>query len=334
MNGPPYFCSIYQEIFMGNYIIRKVLTLIPMMLVISFLIYLGMELMPGDAIDFLIPPDALSTMSPEQLNAMREALGLNDPFFLRYLKWLAGMLHGDFGYSLQSGVPVITLMKNHLPATIELTFTALVMSSVFGILLGVICALKKGTLLDQILSVLGMIGVAVPQFLLGLIFIDAFALHIGILPVGGRMAYAGQSFLQRLPNLVMPATVLGFSLTAGVMRYGRSSMLDSMGHDYMKTARSKGLPEWRVNLLHGLRAAMTPVVVLVGFRLPMLIGGAVVVEEVFQWPGIGGLFVSAVRSQNTPLVMIIGFFSVLMVLVASIIVDIITAMLDPRIKLG
>ena len=264
MNGPPYFCSIYQEIFMGNYIIRKVLTLIPMMLVISFLIYLGMELMPGDAIDFLIPPDALSTMSPEQLNAMREALGLNDPFFLRYLKWLAGMLHGDFGYSLQSGVPVITLMKNHLPATIELTFTALVMSSVFGILLGVICALKKGTLLDQILSVLGMIGVAVPQFLLGLIFIDAFALHMGILPVGGRMAYAGQSFLQRLPNLIMPATVLGFSLTAGVMRYGRSSMLDSMGHDYMKTARSKGLPEWRVNLLHGLRAAMTPVVVLVG----------------------------------------------------------------------
>jgi hypothetical protein len=304
------------------------------MLVISFLIYLGMELMPGDAIDFLIPPDALSTMSPEQLNAMREALGLNDPFFLRYLKWLAGMLHGDFGYSLQSGVPVITLMKNHLPATIELTFTALVMSSVFGILLGVICALKKGTLLDQILSVFGMIGVAVPQFLLGLIFIDAFALHMGILPVGGRMAYAGQSFLQRLPNLIMPATVLGFSLTAGVMRYGRSSMLDSMGHNYMKTARSKGLPEWRVNLLHGLRAAMTPVVVLVGFRLPMLIGGAVVVEEVFQWPGIGGLFVSAVRSQNTPLVMIIGFFSVLMVLVASIIVDIITAMLDPRIKLS
>ena len=319
---------------MGNYIIRKILTLIPMMLVISFLIYLGMELMPGDAIDFLMPPDALSTLSPEQLNAMREALGLNDPFLLRYFKWLLGMLHGDFGYSLQSGVPVVTLMKNHLPATIELTFTSLVLSSVFGILLGVVCALKKGTVLDQVLSIFGMIGVAIPQFLLGLIFIDAFALHLGILPVGGRMAYAGQSFIERLPNLIMPATVLGFSLTAGVMRYGRSSMLDSMGHDYMKTARSKGLPEWRVNLLHGLRAAMTPVVVLVGFRLPMLIGGAGVVEEVFQWPGIGGLFVSAVRSQNTPLVMIIGFFSVLMVLVASIVVDIITAMLDPRIKLS
>ena len=112
------------------------------------------------------------------------------------------------------------------------------MSSVFGILLGVISALKKGTILDQILSVLGMVGVAIPQFLLGLIFIDAFALHNSILPVGGRMAYAGQKFIQRLPYLIMPATVLGFALTAGVMRYGRSSMLDSMGHDYMKTARS------------------------------------------------------------------------------------------------
>ena len=316
---------------MSNYIIRKILTLIPMMLVISFLIYLGMELMPGDAVDFLIPPDALSTMSPEQLNAMRDALGLNDPFLLRYLKWLAGLLRGDFGYSLQSGVPVLTLMKNHLPATIELTLTSLVMSSIFGILLGVVCALKKGTALDQILSVVGMVGVAIPQFLLGLICINAFALHTSILPVGGRMAYAGQNFIQRLPYLIMPATVLGFSLTSGVMR---SSMLDSMGRDYMKTARSKGLPEWRVNLLHGLRAAMTPVVVLIGFRLPMLIGGAVVVEEVFQWPGIGVLFVDAVRSQNTPLVMIIGFFSVLLVLVASIVVDIITALLDPRIKLS
>lgn len=257
---------------MSNYIIRKILTLIPMMLVISFLIYLGMELMPGDAVDFLIPPDALSTMSPEQLNAMRDALGLNDPFLLRYLKWLAGLLRGDFGYSLQSGVPVLTLMKNHLPATIELTLTSLVMSSIFGILLGVVCALKKGTALDQILSVVGMVGVAIPQFLLGLICINAFALHTSILPVGGRMAYAGQNFIQRLPYLIMPATVLGFSLTSGVMRYGRSSMLDSMGRDYMKTARSKGLPEWRVNLLHGLRAAMTPVVVLIGFRLPMLIG--------------------------------------------------------------
>ena len=319
---------------MATYTLRKVLSLIPMMLVISFLIYLGIELMPGDAVDFLIPPDALATMSQEQLNAMRESLGLNDPFLVRYFKWLVGLLHGEFGYSIQSGVPVATLMKNHLPATIELTVTALIFSSIFGVLLGVISALKKGSVLDQFLSLVGMVGVAIPQFLLGLICINAFALHLEIHPVGGRMANASQSFIERLPYLIMPAIVLGFSMTSGVMRYARSSMLDSMGKDYMKTARAKGIPEWRVNLLHGLRAALTPVVVLIGFRLPMLIGGAVVIEEVFQWPGIGGLFVDAVRSQNTPLVMMIGFFSVLLVLISSIIVDIVTAMLDPRIKLS
>lgn len=305
-----------------------------MMLVISFLIYLGIELMPGDAVDFLIPPDALSTMSAQQLEQMRNSLGLNDPFVIRYFKWLWGILHGDFGYSLQSGVPVAEIMRNHISATIELSVASLIMSSVFGIFLGVISALNKGSVLDHILDVVGMVGVAIPQFLFGLICINALALHHSILPVGGRMAYAGQSFIQRLPYLILPAAVLGFSMTAGVMRYARGSMLESMGRDYMKTARSKGIPEWRVNLLHGLRAAVTPVVVLIGFRLPMLIGGAVVVEEVFQWPGIGGLFIKAVRAQNTPLVMMIGFFSVLIVLVSSILVDLVTAMLDPRIKLS
>ena len=305
-----------------------------MMLVISFLIYLGIELMPGDAVDFLIPPDALSTMSAQQLEQMRNSLGLNDPFVIRYFKWLWGILHGDFGYSLQSGVPVAEIMRNHISATIELSVASLIMSSVFGIFLGVISALNKGSVLDHILDVVGMVGVAIPQFLFGLICINALALHHSILPVGGRMAYAGQSFIQRLPYLILPAAVLGFSMTSGVMRYARGSMLESMGRDYMKTARSKGIPEWRVNLLHGLRAAVTPVVVLIGFRLPMLIGGAVVVEEVFQWPGIGGLFIKAVRAQNTPLVMMIGFFSVLIVLVSSILVDLVTAMLDPRIKLS
>ena len=305
-----------------------------MMLVISFLIYLGIELMPGDAVDFLIPPDALSTMSAQQLEQMRNSLGLNDPFVIRYFKWLWGILHGDFGYSLQSGVPVAEIMRNHISATIELSVASLIMSSVFGIFLGVISALNKGSVLDHILDVVGMVGVAIPQFLFGLICINALALHHSILPVGGRMAYAGQSFIQRLPYLILPAAVLGFSMTAGVMRYAMGSMLESMGRDYMKTARSKGIPEWRVNLHHGLRAAVTPVVVLIGFRLPMLIGGAVVVEEVFQWPGIGGLFIKAVRAQNTPLVMMIGFFSVLIVLVSSILVDLVTAMLDPRIKLS
>jgi peptide/nickel transport system permease protein len=138
----------------------------------------------------------------------------------------------------------------------------------------------------------------------------------------------------RLPHLVMPAMVLSIMLTAGVMRYARSSMLDALSRDFIKTARSKGLPEWRVYLLHGFRVALTPVVVLIGFRLPVLIGGSVIIEQVFQWPGIGNEFISAVRSQDYPVVMTIALLSVMAVLVASLIVDILTAVIDPRVRLG
>ncbi|MDY0287887.1 MAG: ABC transporter permease [Sphaerochaeta sp.] len=319
---------------MLNFIIRKILMLIPMLIAISFLIFLGVDLMPGDAVDFMIPPDALSSVDPVKLEALREELGLNDPFFVRYVKWLGNIVQGDFGYSLQSGVPVAELVASKLPATLELSIAALIISTLFGSLLGVVSALKKGTLVDNALTVFGMIGVAIPQFLFGLIMIMVFVFKFQWFPVGGRMTPGSEFFFMRLDYLVLPALTLGLSLTAGVMRYSRSSMLDSLNKDYIKTARSKGLPEWRVNLVHGLRVAMTPVAVLIGFRLPMLIGGAVVIEQVFQWPGVGQMFVMAVRSQNTPVVMMVAFFSVLIVLVSSILVDVVTALLDPRVKLS
>ena len=319
---------------MLNFIIRKILMLIPMLIAISFLIFLGVDLMPGDAVDFMIPPDALSSVDPVKLEALREELGLNDPFLVRYVKWLGNIVQGDFGYSLQSGVPVAELVASKLPATLELSIAALIISTLFGSLLGVVSALKKGTLVDNALTIFGMIGVAIPQFLFGLIMIMVFVFKFQWFPVGGRMTPGSEFFFMRLDYLVLPALTLGLSLTAGVMRYSRSSMLDSLNKDYIKTARSKGLPEWRVNLVHGLRVAMTPVAVLIGFRLPMLIGGAVVIEQVFQWPGVGQMFVMAVRSQNTPVVMMVAFFSVLIVLVSSILVDVVTALLDPRVKLS
>lgn len=319
---------------MINFIIRKILLLIPMLIVISFLIFLGVDLMPGDAVDFMIPPDALATIAPEQLEALRTELGLNDPFLIQYIHWLGDILKGDFGYSLQSGVAVSELLANKLPATLELSIAALLISTLFGSLLGVASALKKGTIADNILTWFGMIGVAIPQFLFGLMMIMLFVFKLQWLPVGGRMSPGSESFFLRLDYLVLPALTLGLSLTAGVMRYSRSSMLDSLNKDYIKTARSKGLPEWRVNLIHGLRVAMTPVAVLIGFRLPMLIGGAVVIEQVFQWPGVGQMFVAAVRNQNTPVIMMVAFFSVLIVLVSSILVDVVTALLDPRVKLS
>ncbi len=315
------------------YTIRRFLALLPMMLVITFLVYLGLELTPGDAVSYMVSPDALANLSPENLETLRESLGLNDPFPVRYLKWLGGVLRGDFGYSLSSGVAIKDIVFDRLPATLELSVIALLLSTLFGSILGILSALRKGRLSDNILTVLGMVGVSIPQFFFGLVAILVFALTLKWLPVGGRLMPGYVTFWDRLPHLILPSLVLAATMTAGVMRYARSSMLDALNKEYIKTARSKGLPEWRVNLIHGFRVALTPVIVLIGFRLPTLIGGSVVIERVFQWPGIGNEFVSAVRGQNYPLVMMIALFSVFAVLIASFLIDLFTVLLDPRVKL-
>lgn len=318
---------------MLTYTIRRFPALLPMLLVITFLVFLGLELTPGDAVSYMVSPDAMANLSPEKLDALRESLGLNDPFPVRYLKWLGGILRGDFGYSLSSGVAIKEIVFDRLPATLELSGIALLFSTIFGSVLGTTSALRKGMFSDNVLTVLGMVGVSIPRFFFGLVSILVFSLTLEWLPVGGRLMPDYKTFWDRLPHLILPSLVLSATMTAGVMRYARASMLDALNKEYIKTARSKGLPGWRVNLIHGFRVALTPVIVLIGFRLPTLIGGSVIIERVFQWPGIGNEFVAAVRGQNYPLVMMIALFSVFAVLIASFLVDIFTALLDPRVKL-
>lgn len=318
---------------MFAYTIRRFLTLIPMILIMTFLIFLGMDLTPGDAVSFMASPEAMANMSQAQLAQLRESLGLNDPFFMRYLTWLGGVLHGDFGYSLTSGVPIKDIVLSRIPATLELSVTALLISTFLGTILGLVSAVRKGRPVDHILTITGMIGVSIPEFFLGLVALLLFAINLNWFPIGGRLRPEYTVYWDHMKNLILPALVLGVTMTAGVMRYTRSSMLDTINKDYIKTARSKGLPEWRINLVHGFRVALTPVVVLIGFRLPILIGGSVVIEQIFQWPGVGNEFLGAVRSQNYPLVMMIALFSVFAVLIASFIIDLLTAALDPRVQL-
>ena len=304
-----------------------------MLLVISFLIYLGLEMTPGDAVSYMLPPDALMNIKPAELEQIRDALGLNQPFIVRYFIWLGGVLQGDFGYSLASGVPIKDIVFDRLPATLELSISALILSSILGVILGTISAIKRGTLTDNFFTVFGMLGVSVPEFIFGLIALVIFSLNLRWLPVGQRLLPGYDSYWDHMPHLIMPAGVLALMMTAGVMRYTRSSMLDSLNKEFIRTARSKGIPEWRVNFIHGLRVALIPIVVLIGFRFPMLIGGTVIIEQVFQWPGVGELFIFNVRSQNYPLVMMVAFLSVIAVLLASFFIDLFTAILDPRIKL-
>ena len=318
---------------MVKYALKKLLGMIPMMLVITFIIYWLLDLTPGDPTSYLMDPESLARLTDAQMEALRAQYGLDDPFVVRYFKWLWRLLHGDFGYSASSGVPVIDIMAQRLPATLELAVIALLVSTVLGSILGVLGALKRGSIGDNVLTVAGMIGVSIPQFFFGVCAILIFALQLGWLPVGGRTDPEVVNFVGRIKYLILPSLVLGISMTAGVMRYARGSMLDTMNKEYIRTARSKGLPEWRVNLIHGFRVSLTPVIVLVGFRLPTLIAGSVVIETVFQWPGIGSAFNTAVRAQNYNLVMMLALLFVFMTLFASTLVDILTAALDPRVKL-
>lgn len=318
---------------MFKYTLKKILGMIPMLLIITFIIYFLLDLTPGDTISHLMDPESLARLSAEQLAALKEAYGLNDGFVVRYFKWLAQLLQGNFGYSASSGVAVIDIIKDTLPATLELSAAALLISTVLGSVLGVVGAIKRGTIGDNILTITGMIGVSIPQFFFGMVTILIFALELKWLPAGGRTAPGLVSFIDRIEYLILPATVLGLALTAGVMRYARTSMLNTMNKEYIKTARSKGLPEWRVNLVHGFRVSLTPVIVLIGFRLPTLIAGSVVIETIFQWPGVGNVFNTAIRAANYNVVMVVALMFVTMVLIASTLVDILTAILDPRVKL-
>jgi peptide/nickel transport system permease protein len=317
---------------MLTYIARRLLIIVPMAIGISFLIYLALDLSPGDAVSRMMSPER--SVDPAKLQALREALGLDQPLIVRYWIWLSNVFQGNFGYTLTGGVPISRLLAERLPATLELSAVALVLSSIFGAILGTISALKRGTATDTGLTVAGMIGVSIPEFFFGLVAILVFALNLQWLPVGGRLLPSYDSYWDHIPNLIMPALVLSIMMTAGVMRYARSAMLDALSRDFIKTARSKGLPEWRVNLLHGFRVALTPVIVLIGFRLPMLIGGSVIVEQVFQWPGLGSAFVAAVRNKDLPVVMTVALFSVVLVLMVSLIIDVLTAIIDPRVRLS
>jgi peptide/nickel transport system permease protein len=324
--------TISRDTSMLTYIVRRLLIIIPMAVAISFLIYLALDLSPGDAVTRMLNP--VQTVDPERIEELRKALGLDAPLIVRYWIWLTGVLQGNFGRTLTGGVPISRILLERLPATIELSLVALVLSSIFGAILGTISALKRGSATDNALTVAGMIGVSIPEFFFGLVAIVVFALNLQWLPVGGRLLPSYTSYWDHIPNLVLPALVLSIMMTAGVMRYARAAMLDTLNKEFIKTARSKGLPEWRVNLLHGFRVALTPVVVLIGFRLPILIGGSVIIEQVFQWPGLGNLFVTSVRNKDLPTVMTIALLSVILVLVVSLIIDILTAIIDPRVRLG
>ena len=287
-----------------------------------------MELTPGDAATALIEPDT----PIEDIEKIREALGLNEPAHVRYFLWITGILKGDFGISLNDGSDIATVIYQKLGATLELMFTSFFFSSIIGIFLGIISSLNKYSKTDHFLTMFGMIGLSVPSFFFGIISLKILSVDLQLLPFGGRLSPDEMGY-SRILNLIQPALVLALLEIAAVMRYSRSTMIDVLGKDYIVTARSKGLAPWKINFLHGFRTAVTPIIVLLAFRLPGLIGGSIIIETVFVWPGMGSTFIYAVEGRDYNMVMMISLIVSVIVLVASLLVDVLIAAFDPRVKL-
>lgn len=317
---------------MLNYFIKRLLSIIPMLLLISMLIFIGLELTPGDPLTRLLPPEEAARMDPAAIEKFRVAMGINGPIYIRYYKWIINVLKGNYGVSLVDGVEVSNTLHNKLPATMELALCALFISSLLGIGFGLIAAIKQNSLSDYVSTTIGIIGVSIPEFFIGVLAIQVFAIKLKWLPLGGRSTYGADSLWQQIPNYILPACVLGFALTAALLRYTRGSMLDTLNKDYVKTARSKGLPEWKVYFKHAFRNALMPIVLLLCFRLPMLVGGAVIIEQIFNWPGIGGVLLQAISSKDYPVVLMVTLFTGFALLLASFLADLFTALLDPRIR--
>ncbi|WP_284639279.1 ABC transporter permease [Paenibacillus silviterrae] len=316
---------------MLNYFTFRFLSIIPMLILVSVLIFVGLQLTPGDPLTYMIPPEILSSANFD-LEAYKKSMGLDAPVYIQFMRWFTDMVQGKLGYSLVDGSSIAKMISNRLPATLELAAAALIISSVLGIILGLVSSIRQNSSADYINTVIGIIGISIPEFFVGICAIQIFAIKLGWLPIGGQFEYADSGFLDRLRHLLLPSLVLGFALTAALMRYTRGTMLDVLGKDYIKTARSKGLPEWKVNIKHAFRNALMPVVLLLCFRLPLLIGGTVIIESVFSWPGMGGMILNAVSAKDYPVVMITTMLTACMVLFASFLVDLLTALLDPRVR--
>lgn len=320
---------------MATYVVRRLLLAIPTMLGITILAFTALALAPGDPITSLIDPELLSRLSQEQLDALRHELGLDQPVPVRYLIWLGGILQGDLGYSVVNNRPVIDDITFRLGPTLLLMGTAALVGIPVGIVLGMIAGIRQYSVTDYGVTAFSISFIAIPGFVVGLVLIYFFGATLNLLPTSGMLTRGEDFSLVDLGrHMIMPVALLSVAIAAQVTRYTRASILEVMGSEYIVTARSKGLRDRQVLWHHGFRNALIPIITVIGLILPELVAGAVIVESLFGWPGMGQLVVKAASGRDPALMMGVILFIAVAVLIANIITDIAYAFADPRVRLG
>ena len=305
-----------------------------MLFLITIVNFVMQNLAPGDPLDYLVPIEMRIELeiSEEYIQALRVRYGLDKPIVVRYLLWLTELMRGNFGASIAQGRNVSDLLKERVPATLELAIVSILVSNFWATLAGIVAALKQYSVTDYVLTVISFTLSGIPRFFTGLMLILIFAVKLGWLPLAGiREPNMPFDLWDHVQHLIMPVIALSLP-AASVLRQARSAMLEEMNKDYAVVARAKGLTERAVNYRHVLRNALLPLVTLVGLQLPGLIGGSVIVETIFAWPGMGRLAVSAAMGKDYPTLMAITLVTAVVVLGANLITDIAYAWVDPRIR--
>lgn len=312
---------------MTQYVIRRSVALLPVLLIVATVGFVLIHLAPGDPAVVMLGPDATT----EQVQELQHILGLDQPLVLQLVRWYARVLQGDLGYSIFLHRPVLQAIIERLEPTALLTAMALAVAIMIGVPAGIVAAVRRNSWLDQAMMGLALCGVTVPTFWLGLNFILVFSLYLNLFPVAGYVPLA-ESIPSALRSLVLPSVTLGFAGSALIARITRSSMLDVLGEDYIRTARSKGSPEHKVIYRHALRNAMIPTLTVIGLTVGGLLAGAVVTETVFALPGVGRLVISSVLRRDYPVIQGVLMFTGSVYVVVNLLIDILYVGLNPRIK--
>jgi peptide/nickel transport system permease protein len=313
----------------SRYLVRRLLLLVPVLMGVSVIVFLVLHLAPGDPAEIMLGSQATQA----DLTRLRTELGLEDPLHLQFGRWLAHVVRGDLGRSLWMKRPVLGEVLGRFKATLILTATALVISSIGGVALGILSARWPNSLLDRTSAVASLFGASMPVFWLGIVLMVVFSLMLGWLPASGMFApYGGGDAVDLLRHLVLPAVTLAAASVTIVARLTRAAMLEVLGQDYIRTARAKGLVERRVVVRHALKNALVPIVTVIGVQAGYLLGGAVLTETVFAWPGVGTLMVQGILARDIPLVQGCVLVVALTFVLVNLAVDVLYAWLDPRIR--
>jgi peptide/nickel transport system permease protein len=317
---------------MGTYIIRRLLMGLLIIVMVSLITFFVIRLLPGDPIAIYVGNQASSGAMTEQvLERMREEYGLNDPIFIQYLHWVGGILTGDLGESINYKENVGSLMADRFPVTLHLGILAFVIANTLGILMGVVAAIRRGTWIDSTVTTLANLGITIPVFWLGLLMMYVFGLKLHMLPIAGYVS-PFTDFWQSTKLLVMPVACMAITSLAGTARQTRSSMLEVVRQDYIRTAWSKGLRERVVIFRHALKISLLPVITMMGMGVGMIFGGSVLVETVFAIPGIGRLLNTSIFAQDYQVIQSGTLIVATIIIVTNLIVDISYGWFDPRIR--